>query len=90
MRTFEIAAMGACVLAEYTEEHRQILGEDGDAVVYFRSPEQMIDRLQTLLSDENERLRLGDAIQKRITSGRHTYRDRLEAMLTIAAAPSAC
>ena len=27
MRSFEVAAMGACMLAEYTEEHRGILGD---------------------------------------------------------------
>jgi spore maturation protein CgeB len=86
MRTFEVAAIGACTLAEYTSEHRQILGEDGDAVVYFRSPEEMIARLRWLLAHEVERHRLGAAVRTRITSGRNTYKDRLETMLTLATA----
>jgi spore maturation protein CgeB len=86
MRSFEVAAMGACMLAEYTEEHQQILGDDGDAVVYFRSPAEMIERLQWLLVRDQERRRLGAAVRARITAGRNTYKDRLETMLSVAAA----
>lgn len=88
MRTFEVAAMGACMLAEYTDEHREILGGDGETVVYFRSPEQMIDRLRWLLRHDDERRRLGSAVQVRITSGHNTYRDRLETMLAFATTTS--
>jgi spore maturation protein CgeB len=86
MRSFEVAAMGACMLAEYTEEHRKILGDDGEAVVYFRSSAQMLERLQWLLAHDDERRRLGAAVRARITTGRNTYRDRLETMLAVAAA----
>jgi spore maturation protein CgeB len=86
MRTFEVAAMGACMLAELTEEHRQILGEDGDAVVYFRSPGEMIARLRWLLAHDAERSRLNAAVLARITSGQHTYRNRLESMMAVTAA----
>ena len=85
MRTFEVAAMGGCMLAEDTDEHRQILGEDGEAAVYFRSPAEMIERLQWLLAAEDERQRLKVTIQARITSQPNTYQDRLEAMLSAAA-----
>lgn len=88
MRTFEVAAMGACMLAEDTDEHREILGADGDAVVYFRTLDEMIDRLRWLLAHDNERRRLAEAVRVRITSGQNTYKDRLESMLAAAAAPS--
>jgi spore maturation protein CgeB len=84
MRTFEVAAMAGCMLAEYTEEHREILGEDGEAAMYFRSPGEMVDRLRWLLAHDDERLRLGTAIKAKIVSGRNTYQDRLEAMLAAA------
>jgi spore maturation protein CgeB len=85
MRTFEVAAMGACVLAEYTGEHEEILGPDGEAVVYFRSEGEMIERLRWLLDNDKERRRLGAAVRARITGGRNTYKDRLETMLTVGA-----
>lgn len=86
MRTFELAAIGACMLAEYTVEHEEILGPDGQAVVYFRSETEMIDRLRWLLDNDQERGRLGAAVRARITAGRNTYKDRLETMLTVGAA----
>lgn len=84
MRTYEVAAMGACMLAEYTQEHEEILGPDGEAVVYFRSETQMIDRLRWLLDNDKERRRLGAAVRARITGGRNTYKDRLETMIAMA------
>jgi spore maturation protein CgeB len=81
MRTFELAAMGVCMLAEYTEEHREILGNDLETVVYFRSPAEMVDRLKWLLDHDAERQRLGAAVRARITKGSHTYQDRLGTML---------
>src|SRR5262245_36280764 len=40
MRSFEIAAVGSCMLAQDTDEHREIFGADGEAVVYFRDAKQ--------------------------------------------------
>ena len=36
MRSFEIAAVGGCLLAQDIDEHREIFGSEGEAVVYFR------------------------------------------------------
>jgi hypothetical protein len=36
MRSFEIAAVGGCMLAQDIDEHREIFGSEGEAVVYFR------------------------------------------------------
>ncbi len=81
MRTFELPAMGACMLTEDTTDHREIFGDDGEAVIYFRTPEEMVDKLRWLLTHDDERRRLADAARRVITKGHHTYRDRLEAML---------
>jgi spore maturation protein CgeB len=34
-RSFEIAAVGGCMLAQDIDEHREIFGSEGEAVVYF-------------------------------------------------------
>jgi spore maturation protein CgeB len=81
MRSFEIPAMGACMLVEYTEEHREIFGPDAETVVYFRSIPEMIDKVSWLLDRPAERQRLAAAAHSRIVNGCHTYRDRLAAML---------
>jgi spore maturation protein CgeB len=81
MRSFEIPAIGACMLVEDTAEHREIFGPDGEAVVYFRSIPEMIEKARWLLDRPVERQRLAAAAHARIADGRHTYRDRLAAML---------
>jgi hypothetical protein len=83
MRTFEIAAMHGCMLAEDTAEHRQLLGAEGEAVVYFDCPEEMVAKARWLLDHPEHRRRLASALYQRITGGRNTYRDRLETMLSL-------
>lgn len=81
MRSFEIPAMRGCMLTEDTEEHRELFGPEGQAVVYFRTPSEMVEKLRRLLSNEQERTRLAAAAHQRITQGGDTYRDRLKTML---------
>jgi spore maturation protein CgeB len=81
MRSFEIPAIGACMLTEDTEEHRQIFGADGESVVYFRSVAEMIEKARWLLERPAERQRLAAAAHARIVEGRNTYQDRLAEML---------
>jgi len=81
MRSFEIPAMGGCMLAEDTEEHRVIFGEEGKTVLYVRSPEQMVEQLRWLLENEGQRERLSAEAHRLITSIGHTYADRLRALL---------
>jgi spore maturation protein CgeB len=84
MRTFETAAIGACMLTEDTAEHREIFGPEGEAVVYFRTIEEMIAKLRWLLDHSDERRRLAAAAHARIVGGRNTYQDRLITMLRLA------
>lgn len=84
MRTFELAASGACILAEDTEEHRQILGPDGEAAVYFSSVAEMLVKAGRLLRDHAERRHLAAEAQRRICGAPNTYRDRLISMLEVA------
>jgi spore maturation protein CgeB len=81
MRSFEIAAIGGCMLAEDTTEHREIFGADGECALYFRTPEEAARRAQMLLVDAAERARLASAVRKLVVGGAHTYRARLLTML---------
>jgi spore maturation protein CgeB len=85
MRSYEAAAIGACMLVEDTPEHRDLFGADCESVVYFRTIDEMIVRLRRLLDAPRERQRLRRAVQDRIRNGRHTYDDRLQSMLRVAA-----
>ena len=81
MRSFEIPAIGACMLAEDTDEHREIFGREGEAVVYFATTAAMVEKLSWLLTCGEERARLAAAAHRLITGGGHAYKDRLLAML---------
>jgi hypothetical protein len=81
MRTFEVPAVGACMLVEKTDEHIELFGPEGQAVLYFDSVPEMIQKTRWLLEHEMERNRLKDAAHRLIVNGRHTYRDRLAAII---------
>jgi spore maturation protein CgeB len=85
MRSLEIPAMGGCMLAESTSEHRDLFGEEGQAVLYFKDIAELIQKARWLLDHPEERQRLRAALHRRITSGGHTYRDRLRSMLAYSA-----
>ena len=84
MRTFEIPAMGGCPLMEDTDDHRALFGEEGRAALYFRALPELCEKLRWLLGREEERRRLAEAAHRLVIEGRHTYRDRLAAMLDLA------
>ena len=81
MRSFEVPAVGGCMLAEDTDEHRAFFGPSGHAVIYFKSMAEMIDRARALLADPAERARLSSAAHQLIAAGGFTYADRLQTML---------
>jgi spore maturation protein CgeB len=84
MRSYEAAAIGSCMLVEDTPEHRELFGADGESVVYFRTIDEMVERLCRLLDAPRERMRLRGAVRDRISLGRHTYDDRLQSILQVA------
>jgi spore maturation protein CgeB len=83
MRTFEVPAIGACMLVEDTTEHRDIFGIDKEAVAYFRTIDEMIEKLRWLLANDKERWRLARAAHDLIVNGHNTYLDRLISMFSM-------
>jgi spore maturation protein CgeB len=81
MRTYEVAAIGAPVLAEDTEEHREILGAEGDTVMFFSNESEMLEKCAWLIAHPHEGAAMGRRLMRRIREGRNTYGDRLDAML---------
>lgn len=84
MRTFEIPACGGFLLTERTEEHLELFKE-GAEVDFFDSAEELTDKTNYYLSHENQRVRMAMAARSKIMTGKHTYRDRLQEILRIAA-----
>jgi spore maturation protein CgeB len=81
MRSFELPAMGACILVEDSDDHRDLFGPDGEAVVYFSTPEQGVAQLRQLLTDPDRRTAMAARARAAIARGHHAYADRLQAML---------
>ena len=81
MRTFEIPAIGTCMLTEDTREHRDIFGKDGENVLYFKNEDEMIKKIKFLLNNPIKREQLADNAHNLIVKGSHAYRDRLLTML---------
>lgn len=83
MRSFEIPACGAFMLAERTDEHLAVFREGQDAA-FFSTPEELREKIRYYLAHEDERRRIARAGYMRVTTGGHTYRDRLHEMLRAA------
>jgi spore maturation protein CgeB len=84
MRTFEVPAIGTCMLTEDTAEHREIFGQEGDAVVYFNNLAEMVQKTSWLLGHDEERKRLAENAHLLITNGKNTYQDRLSTIFSTA------
>ena len=80
MRTFEVPAVGGCMLTEHTEDHRNLFGPEGSAVLYFNSIAEMLSKARWLVEHRTERNRLARAAHALVASG-HTYQDRLQSIL---------
>jgi spore maturation protein CgeB len=89
MRTFEVPAIGACMLMEKTAEHEELFGQEGRAVVYFQSIPEMLEKARWLLDHDTERERLREAAHRLVREGHHTYGDRLRCILESARVASA-
>jgi spore maturation protein CgeB len=81
MRSIEIAAIGGFMIAEDTREHRELFGEEGECVLYFRQGCEAIVKARWALQRPGERKRMAAAAHERIVQGGNTYRHRLQKML---------
>jgi spore maturation protein CgeB len=83
MRSFEIPACGSFMLAERTDEHLAVFREDEEAV-FFSSPDELLDKVRFYLAHDEIRQRIARAGHARVTTGGHTYRDRLREIIRAA------
>ena len=81
MRSYELPAMRACILAQDTPDHRELYGADGETVRYFSSEADVAARAQELLRDGAERERLAVAVHSRVVRPENSYYARLESLL---------
>ena len=78
MRSLELPAMGACLVAEDTAEHRELYGGDGGCVEYFSNMEEMVAKTKALCREPERARAVGKKAFQRICRDHpHTYADRL-------------
>jgi spore maturation protein CgeB len=80
LRSFEIPACGAFMLAERTEEHLEWF-EEGKEAAYFDSPAELVEKVRYYLVRHQEREAIAWRGYLRVTRGGNTYKDRLATIL---------
>jgi len=85
MRTFEAAAARSCLIVEDTDDHRHLFGRDYDKVCYFKSPEDLVEKVTFLKDRSAMRNEMSRRVFEHIVrGGAHSYADRLhEIMLAL-------
>ena len=83
-RTFEIPACGAFMLAERSEDHQELLGEDQGVVCFDPDPPaELVEKVGYYLAHDQERRRIATEGHRRVVTGGHTYWDRLNEILDL-------
>jgi len=80
-RSFEIPAIGTCMLSERTQDMLELFREDVEAV-YFSSTEELLKKVDWLLNNENERLKIAEKAMDRIKKLKASVHDRMMQALT--------
>jgi spore maturation protein CgeB len=83
MRSFELPAVGGCMLVENTAEHRDIFGPDGECVSYFDGLADIGQRAAALVAARDFGQGMAKRVRERIEVGRNTYADRLRQMIAL-------
>ncbi len=87
MRSYEAPAMRGCLIVEDTQEHREMYGVEGDAVLYFSTPDELVMKTRQLLhAGRVKREAMRNAAWERITKYKNTYADRFVEIIKYCAA----
>jgi len=79
-RSMEIPACGGFMVAERTDEHKQLFEEDNEAV-YFDTQEELLEKVKYYLEYEEERKKIAEAGYRKTREAGYSYDDRVEEMI---------
>jgi spore maturation protein CgeB len=83
MRTFEIPACAGFLCAQRTEEHEELFA-DGTEAVFFDDPDDLKAKITRYLNDEDARKTIAQRGRAVVSTGGHTYADRIAEMTRLA------
>jgi glycosyltransferase involved in cell wall biosynthesis len=81
MRLYEATGMGTCLITDW-KENLHTLFEPEEEVVTYRSADELIEKVNYLLENDDERMKIAKSGQKR-TLKEHTYQNRMKELLEI-------
>lgn len=82
-RSFQIPACGGFLLAERTPEHVDLY-EEGQEAEFYDSLDELEEKVYCLLRRNEERTRMASAAHHKVTTSGHTFKHRLEQILSLA------
>lgn len=80
-RCFEIPATGTMMLAEYTDDLASMYRE-GEEVEFFRSPAEMMEKIERYVSDDASRNKLAEGGLRRVHVDGHDVDSRMRQVIT--------
>ncbi len=81
-RSIEIPACGGFMVAERTEEHKQLFKEDEEAV-FFENDEELLEKVTYYLENEEKRKTIAQAGYQRTRNSGYSYDDRVEEIIKV-------
>lgn len=82
VRSTEIPACGSVMVAEWSIEHQNLF-EDNKEAVYFKSDDELVQKVKSLLSDPAKIKLISEEGRKRCIYSGYSYRERLEKMIDL-------
>ena len=80
-RVFEIPATATMMLSEYTDDLSTLFIEDKEAV-FFRSPSELVAKVERYLADDQLRMNIAQAGYKKVSESGHDVISRMKQVLT--------
>lgn len=77
MRSLELPAMGGCLLAEKTDEHIALYGDNPGFISYYSNIHELGERAKELARDKHSAKQMALNLREKILNDGHSYSDRL-------------